>query len=228
MTPDQITALAATGESEVLEFKSTTGTRREALRTVCAMLNQRGGHVLFGVAPTGNVVGQQVSERTIEEVSAEIQKIDPPAFPAIEHPLIARTFYRRGIIEEWGRGTLKMAALTATAGLPRPEIEDAGGCVTVRFRHGHYVPSKGDHRADGPTAGNSRPACASRWQMLCVIAITVDQADNGLALREIRARLEPQASERQVQWALEVLRNRGLAVAAGRGRVAQWKRVRGR
>ena len=45
MTPDQITALAATGESEVLEFKSTTGTRREALRTVCAMLNQRGGHV---------------------------------------------------------------------------------------------------------------------------------------------------------------------------------------
>ena len=58
MTPDQITALAATGESEVLEFKSTTGTRREALRTVCAMLNQRGGHVLFGVAPTGSVVGQ--------------------------------------------------------------------------------------------------------------------------------------------------------------------------
>ena len=214
MTPGQITALAATGESEVLEFKGTTGTRREALRTVCAMLNQRGGHVLFGVAPTGNVVGQQVSERTIEEVSAEIQKIDPPAFPAIEHPLIARTFYRRGIIEEWGRGTLKMAALTATAGLPRPEIEDAGGCVTVRFRHGHYVPSKGDQ--------------TGLTDLQQAILALLDQADNGLALREIRARLEPQASERQVQWALEVLRNRGLAVAAGRGRVAQWKRVRGR
>ena len=37
MTPDQITALANTGESETLEFKSTTGTRREAVRTVCAM-----------------------------------------------------------------------------------------------------------------------------------------------------------------------------------------------
>ena len=43
MTPEQVTALAATGESETLEFKSTTGTRREAAQTVCAMLNQRGG-----------------------------------------------------------------------------------------------------------------------------------------------------------------------------------------
>ena len=55
------------------------------------------------------------------------------------NPLIARTFYRRGIIEEWERGTLKMAELTTSAGLPRPEIEDAGGCVTVRFRHGQFV-----------------------------------------------------------------------------------------
>ena len=55
MTPDQITALAATGELETLEFKSTTGTRREAAQAVCAMLNQRGGHVLFGVTPTGDV-----------------------------------------------------------------------------------------------------------------------------------------------------------------------------
>ena len=89
MTPDQITALAATGESETLEFKSTTGTRREAAATVCAMLNQHGGHVLFGVTPRVDVVGQQVSERTIEEVSAEIQRIDPPAFPEIERVQVA-------------------------------------------------------------------------------------------------------------------------------------------
>lgn len=42
---DQVVALAAAGESETLEFKHTTGTRREAVQTVCAMLNQRGGHV---------------------------------------------------------------------------------------------------------------------------------------------------------------------------------------
>ena len=45
MTPEQTKALAAAGESESLEFKGSTGTRREAAQTVCAMLNQRGGHV---------------------------------------------------------------------------------------------------------------------------------------------------------------------------------------
>ena len=38
------------------------------------------------------------------------------------NPLVARVFYRRGIIESWGRGTIKMDELTTRAGLPRPEI----------------------------------------------------------------------------------------------------------
>ena len=40
MTTDHITALAAFGESETLEFKATTGARRKAAMTVCAFLNQ--------------------------------------------------------------------------------------------------------------------------------------------------------------------------------------------
>ena len=51
MTAGWITGLVAAGESETPEFKSTTGTRREAAKTVCAMLNQQGGQVLFGVTP---------------------------------------------------------------------------------------------------------------------------------------------------------------------------------
>ena len=77
-------AVSFAGESEALEFKGTTGARREAAMTVCAFLNQEGGQVLFGVTPAGVVVGQQVSEHTIEELSAEIQRIAPPAFPTIE------------------------------------------------------------------------------------------------------------------------------------------------
>ena len=45
--------------------------------------------MLFGVTPRGDVVGQQVSERTVEEVSAEFQRIDPPAFPEIERLRVA-------------------------------------------------------------------------------------------------------------------------------------------
>lgn len=84
MNPNQIEALIASGESETIEFKTSTGARREAAATLCAMLNQRGGQVLFGITPQGEAVGQHVSERTIEEVSAEMQRIDPPAFPEIE------------------------------------------------------------------------------------------------------------------------------------------------
>ena len=84
MTTEQFAYLAASGESETLEFKATTGMRREAVMTVCAFLNQGGGQVLFGVTETGAVVGQQVSERTIEELSAELRRIEPPAFPTVE------------------------------------------------------------------------------------------------------------------------------------------------
>ena len=90
MTPEQVSAIVATGESATPEFRSTTGTRREAGATVCAMLAQRGGYVLFGVAPDGGIAGQQVSEPTLEEASAETQRIDPPTFPELERVLISR------------------------------------------------------------------------------------------------------------------------------------------
>lgn len=53
MTLDDIAALADAGESEILEFKKTTAEQLEAARTVCAMLNNRGGMVIIGVSPDG-------------------------------------------------------------------------------------------------------------------------------------------------------------------------------
>ena len=464
MTLDQITTLAASGESESLEFKATTGMRREAARTVCAMLNQRGGHVLFGVTPDGNVAGQQVGERTIEEVSVEIRRIEPPAFPAVErvrvkgdrevvvvsvsrgptqpytyrgaayrrignatvalssdeygrmlfermhserrwenqtaagwrvedldadeirrtvaeatrrgrlaepgsmdpqellrglgllrdgalcraaavlfgkadrlefempqcllrvarfrgldrtefldnrqfngnaftllrdaerflrdtlpiagrfeserferideplypplatrealanalchrdyaigggsigvamyddrlevtstgplhfgltpeklfapheslpwNPLIARTFYRRGIIEEWGRGTLRMAEMSVSADLPIPEIEEVGGGVTVRFRHGRFLQQQ---RSEGGLA-----------ERQAEIVTLLDRTEDGLTRGEIRTRLGSAVSDRQLRRVLEELRDRGMVVSTGHGRAARWKRI---
>ena len=465
MTPEYIAALAASGESETLEFKATTGTRREAAMTVCAFLNQNGGQVLFGVTGAGVVAGQQVSERTIEELSAELGRIEPPAFPTVDrvpvgggrevivvntsqgasrpytyrgsayrrvgnttlamsadeynrmlfermhseqrwenqptvgwsvddldlaeirrtvteavrrgrleepvsgepsdllrglgllrdgvllraaavlfgsaerlefempqcllrvarfrgtdrmefldnrqfngnaftllanaerflratlpiagrfeqdrferideplypplatrealanalchrdysigvgsvgiaiyddrlevtssgslhfgltpeklfaphesrpwNPLIARTFYRRGIIEEWGSGTLKMADLASSSGLPVPEIEDDSGAVTVRFRHGLLVPQPGGTEA----------STTQRWEEVLAL---LDSAEDGLTRGEIRTRLGPGVSERQVRRALEELKARGLVMSPGRGRPGRWKRT---
>ena len=89
VTADGISELVAAGESETLEFKTTTGQRTDAAKSLCAMLNQRGGHILFGVTPEGTVVGQQVGDDTIEKVSAEIQRIEPRVYPSIERVSVA-------------------------------------------------------------------------------------------------------------------------------------------
>lgn len=464
MTPDQIAAWAAAGESETLELKRTTGQRREAARALCAMLNHRGGRVLFGVEPDGRVIGQQVGDRTIEEVAQELREIDSPVFPSIErvplgngrdvlvvsvsagqnrpysyrgqayrrvgntspamsrdeynrmllerlhdehrweneqaagwtvgdldaveitrtleeavrrgriedpgtrepeeilrglglmkqgallraalvlfgraerlaaefpqcllrvarfagtdktefrdnrqfrghafelllaaerflrehvpvagrvvpgrldrvdeplypplavrealanafchrdyaigggsvgvaiyddrlevtssgtlhfgltpealfgpheslpwNPLIAGVFYRRGIIESWGRGTLKMAEVAVLAGLPRPEIEDSGGCVTVRFRPTGYVPPQ---RVGKDLTERQRTILAA-----------LHESAGGLALREVHARLGGQVTERQVREDLTGLKTLGLAISSGHGRGARWKRL---
>jgi ATP-dependent DNA helicase RecG len=76
--------LISDGESERIEFKRSTGQRTEAVRTVCAMLNGLGGFVLFGANNKGELIGQQVSAKTLEDIAAELRRIEPPAFPEIE------------------------------------------------------------------------------------------------------------------------------------------------
>jgi ATP-dependent DNA helicase RecG len=71
--------LVAQGESERLEFKKTTGELKDGMATVCAMLNGRGGRVLFGVTPSGKIVGQEVTDNTLQEVAQAIRKLEPPA-----------------------------------------------------------------------------------------------------------------------------------------------------
>lgn len=464
MTPEQISHWVAARESEMQEFKETTGQRREAARAVCAMLNNRGGRVMFGITPKGSVVGQMVGTDTLEDIARELQAIDPPAFPSIDrvdidtgrsvivvtvppgssrpysvrgkayrrvgatnlplsrgednamllervhgdrrweneeasgwtladldheqialtvdeavrrgridepgtrkpepllrglqllrgsrllraavvlfgrkgpmeatypqcllrvarfrgttrtefldsrqfhgnafdlfrmaqrflveslpiagrvlpglfervddplyppealreavanaichrdysmgggsigvgiyddrlevtstgslhfgltpemlfgphesrpwNPLVAGVFYRRGLIESWGRGTIKMAELAEQAGLPRPEIEDSGGAVTVRFRPGRYVPPQ---RVGRDLTERQR-----------AILAMLDETQDGVALRDIVPRLVNGATARQVREDLQILRTLDLAGLVGRGRGARWRRL---
>jgi ATP-dependent DNA helicase RecG len=56
------------------------------------------------------------------------------------NPTIASVLYLRGMIEKWGRGTLKIGELTHRAGLVPPEFHERAGEVVVRFFPGAYVP----------------------------------------------------------------------------------------
>ncbi|MBX3402670.1 MAG: putative DNA binding domain-containing protein [Phycisphaeraceae bacterium] len=84
MTLAQLHELVSSGESECLEFKRSTGERRQAIQSLCAMLNHRGGRVLIGVDSAGMPLGQEVTDKTLEDVAQEIKEIDPPVFPALE------------------------------------------------------------------------------------------------------------------------------------------------
>ena len=84
MTEQELRQLVALGESETLEFKATTGQRKEAAETICAMANRSGGRVLFGVQKNGRITGQEVSDGTQEDVARELASIGPAVFPSLE------------------------------------------------------------------------------------------------------------------------------------------------
>lgn len=86
MTMDlaEVRKLVAGGESEAVEFKRSTAERDPAARALCAMLNHRGGRVIFGVSPDGKIVGQEASDRAVERLVQQFAKIDPPVFPSVE------------------------------------------------------------------------------------------------------------------------------------------------
>lgn len=73
-----LTKLIAKGESATLELKRSTGELREAPRTLCAFANGKGGRVIIGVKPSGELVGQQVSEQTFHEIAAQRDRFEPP------------------------------------------------------------------------------------------------------------------------------------------------------
>lgn len=87
-TSEQIAAWASTGESESLEFKKSTAEKDRACRTLCAFANGQGGRVLFGVTPAGKVVGQDVTDRTLEDLAQEFQGFEPPLFPSVERVFV--------------------------------------------------------------------------------------------------------------------------------------------
>src|ERR1700722_3863309 len=74
----QLKKLIKSGETEKVEFKTSTGSVTSGMQTVCALLNsEHGGSVVFGVTDQGKVVGQQVTDKTRKEIATELNKIEP-------------------------------------------------------------------------------------------------------------------------------------------------------
>jgi ATP-dependent DNA helicase RecG len=78
MRQTSIPQLIAKGESTTLELKRSTGELREAMQTLCAFANGKGGRVILGVKPSGELVGQQVREQTFYDIAAQRERFEAP------------------------------------------------------------------------------------------------------------------------------------------------------
>ena len=77
-------SLVAKGESSTLELKRSTGSLREAMQSLCAFANGKGGRVIIGVTPKGELVGQQVSEQILHDIAAARERFEPPISIEVE------------------------------------------------------------------------------------------------------------------------------------------------
>lgn len=77
-------------ETETLEFKKSTGELKEAVQSICAILNKhRQGELYFGVTADGIPIGQIVTEASLREVSQKIKNfIEPKIYPEISKVVI--------------------------------------------------------------------------------------------------------------------------------------------
>jgi ATP-dependent DNA helicase RecG len=128
------------------------------------------------------------------------------------NPLIAGVFYRRGLIEQWGRGTQEIVALCVRAGHPEPEFGEEAGSVWVRFLPSGYI---APHRVAHDLTERQR-------EILEVIG-----RGRRIPLREIMARLSNPPAEATVRDDLYHLKRLGLIDSTGRGRGATWFLVSG-
>lgn len=63
-------------ESETLEFKKTSGEVKEGMVSIASILNKHGvGTLYFGVKPNGDVIGQDVSDSSLRDVSRPYMKV---------------------------------------------------------------------------------------------------------------------------------------------------------
>lgn len=74
---DRVKELIADTEGGQVEFKKTTGQLERGMETLCAFLNGTGGTVLFGVTDNGEIVGQEVSDKTKQEIAEAINRLEP-------------------------------------------------------------------------------------------------------------------------------------------------------
>ena len=108
---------------------------REVLLNAIVHRNYSGGPIQISVYDDKFVVW---NEGTLPEgLTIEDLKKKHPSRP--RNPRLADVFFKGGLIEAWGRGTIKIINECINLGLPEPEIEIVGGGISVTLFKDKYT-----------------------------------------------------------------------------------------
>ena len=77
LTIAKIAEIASKDENRVVELKQSTGELQKAMTSACAFLNTDGGWLFFGITPKLNIVGQNVTDPTRQEIANALRKLEP-------------------------------------------------------------------------------------------------------------------------------------------------------
>jgi ATP-dependent DNA helicase RecG len=135
-------------------------------------------------------------------------------FSRPRNPLIAEVFYKRGLIEKWGRGTNRVIEACANAGLPVPEFAVIASNTVVTF-HAQVgaIPILSDRRKE-----------LGELDQRVLRAIGQDT----LRLSQIADRLGPPVPQRTLRRVLAQLKDKGFVESIGKARATVYRLVPGR
>lgn len=77
ITLEEIRNLVVSHEGVDIEFKKSTGQLNRGMETLCGMLNNAGGLVIFGITDNGLIKGQEIGDKTTREIGEALSHFEP-------------------------------------------------------------------------------------------------------------------------------------------------------
>lgn len=148
------------------------------------------------------------------ELKIEDLKIKHKSYP--RNKLMAKTFFKKGLIETWGTGTTKMVERCREHGNPDPVFEEYSGGISVQFLFPEPI-----QRIGSSNVVKQKEVVVPLSKRQQEIMFILGQFGE-LKLAGIIDKLQGQLPERTLRNDLSALRKLGMIGSRGRGGNAVW------
>jgi ATP-dependent DNA helicase RecG len=165
MTGQELNRLLKSSENEILEFKAAPNSEMIA-RAVTAFLNQKGGRLVLGVGPQGQIVGLPNVDQAIERIHSEVPKLISPPAP--------------WTVEKFEIDGKSIAIVEVPTGADQPYV--MGGAVYIR--RGERIETA--TRDEMTRIILARAKASLRWERQIVVGAGPEELDHTLIRETIR------------------------------------------